>query len=183
MTKYGRAGEMADKDTTCFHIHEALWGGLFAGAVGSGMVWWWDEHTDLHNGYFRFQALANFVQDIEFNHENFIRGETAAVSTDELRFFELTGRRSRLLWLRHRDLSWYALAVDKVVLKPIAPSTLTISAVEPGTYRIEYWSPEQGKLLKSAEIAAKNASLEIPLPQIQTELALKIRPVGQSANG
>jgi len=96
---------------------------------------------------------------------NFIRGETAAVSTDELRFFELTGRRSRLLWLRHRDLSWYALAVDKVVLKPIAPSTLTISAVEPGTYRIEYWSPEQGKLLKSAEIAAKNASLEIPLPR------------------
>ena len=179
MTKYGRAGELADKDTTCFHIHEALWGGLFAGAVGSGMVWWWDEHTDLHNGYFRFQAIANFVQDVQFNHENFVRGTTAAASTDELRFFELTGRRSRLLWLRHRDLSWYALAVEKTVLKPIAPATLTISAVQPGIYRIEFWSPEQGKLLKTTEIAAQNASLEIPLPEIQTELALKIRPAGR----
>jgi len=183
LTKYGRAGELADKDTTCFHIHEALWGGLFAGGVGSGMVWWWDEHTDLHNGYFRFQAIANFVRDIQFNHENFVRGTTAAASTDELHFFELTGRHSRLLWLRHRDLSWYSLAVEKAVLKPIAPATLTVSAVLPGTYRIEFWSPEQGKLLKTTEIAAKNASLEIPLPEIQTELALKIRPAAHPANG
>jgi hypothetical protein len=176
-TPLGLAGELADKDTTCFHVHEALWGGLFSGAVGTGMVWWWDEHTDLHNGYFRFKAIADFTADVKFNHENFTRGETASVTTDELRFFELTGRRTRLLWLRHRDLSWYSLAVEKIVLKPVAPASLKLSGMEPGAYRVEYWSPEEGKLIKTAEIVARNASLEVPLPEIQTELALKVRPV------
>lgn len=175
-TPLGLAGDLADKDATCFHVHEALWGGLFAGAVGSGMVWWWDEHVDLHNGYFRFRAIADFVADIQFNHENFVRGETAAVSTDELHFFELIGRHSRLLWLRHRDLSWYGLAVEKKVLTPVQPATLTLAAVTPAVYRVEYWSSEEGKLLKSAEITAKKSTLEVPLPKIRTELALKVRP-------
>ena len=176
-TPLGLAGDLADKDTTCFHVHEALWGGLLSGAVGSGMVWWWDEHVDLHNGYFRFRAIANFVADIQFNHENFTRGETAAVSSDQLRFFELNGHRTRLLWLRHRDLSWYGVAVEKKVLNPIAPAALTLSGMAPGTYRVEYWSPEEGKLIKSTDIVAKKSSLEVPLPEIHTELALKVRPV------
>lgn len=179
-TPLGLAGDLADKDTTCFHVHEALWGGLFSGAAGTGMVWWWDEHVDLHDGYFRFRAIANFVADIKFNHENFVRGETAAVSTDELRFFELTGKRTHLLWLRHRDLSWYGLAVEKKILKPVEPSSLTLSGMQPGWYSVEYWSPEEGKLIKSSEIAAKGSSLEVPLPEIHTELALKVRPVSQS---
>ncbi len=183
MTKYGRAGELADKDTTCFHVHEALWGGLFGGSVGSGMVWWWDEHVDLHNGYFRFKAIADFVADIKFNRESFTRGETAAVSTDDLRFFELIGKRTRLVWLRHRDLSWFSLAVEKKALAPVAPASLVLSSMEPGTYRVEYWSPEEGKLLKSVEVAAKKSSLEIALPEIVHEVALKVRPVSHALNG
>lgn len=183
MTRYGRAGELADKDTTCFNVHEALWGGLFAGGVGTGMVWWWDEDVDLHNGYFRFHEIANFVEDIPFNHEAFVRGETAAVSTDELRIFELTGRRSRLLWLRQRDVSWFNIAVEKKPIEPVKPSTLTLTAMPPGTYRVEYWSPEGGKLLKSLDIAAKGTALEVPLPEIARELALKVRPAAKPAKG
>jgi hypothetical protein len=175
-TPLGLAGDLADKDTTCFHVHEALWGGLFAGAVGSGMVWWWDEHVDLHNGYFRFRAISNFVDDIQFNRENFTRGHTSAVSTDDLKFFELVGRRSRLLWLRHRDLGWYNLAVEKMVFDPIASASLTLTGMMPGAYRVEYWSPEEGKLIKSAEFVARNSSLEVPLPEIRSELALKVKP-------
>ena len=46
---------------------------MFAGAVGTGMAWWWDEHVDLHDGYFRFRAITNFVADINFTQENFAR--------------------------------------------------------------------------------------------------------------
>lgn len=175
-TPLGLAGDLADKDTTCFHVHEALWGGLFAGALGSGMVWWWDEHVDRFNAYFRFKALADFVRDIEFNREAFTRAVTAASSTDELHLFELTGRRTRLLWLRQRDVGWYNIAVEKMTIKPVAPSTLTLSNVASGAYRIEFWSPEEGKLLHAIALPAKNSKLEIPLPQIDRELALKIRP-------
>lgn len=183
MTRYGRAGELADKDTTCFHVHEALWGGLFAGGVGSGMVWWWDEHVDLHNGYFRFRAIANFVADIEFNREAFVRGETVAASTDALRLFELTGKHTRLLWLRQRDVSWFNLAVEKKAIEPVKSSSLALTAMAPGSYRVEYWSPEDGKLLKSAWITVMGTTLEVPLPEIARELALKVRPAGMEARG
>jgi hypothetical protein len=173
-TKYGLAGDLADKDVTCFHVHEALWGGLFAGSVGTGMVWWWDEHVDLHDGYYRFRAIANFVADIEFSHENFTRGEKSCTSTDQLRLFDLIGRRSRLLWIRHRDLSWYALAVEKK-LDPVKHSSLTLTAMQAGPYRVEYWAPEEGKLLRTAELAAIGEALDISLPEIRSELALKVR--------
>jgi hypothetical protein len=77
-------------------------------------------------------------------------------------------------------LSWYSLAVEKKVLKPVAPSSLTLTGMEPGAYRVEYWSPEEGKLIKSVELAARNARLEVPLPEIHTELALKVRPASRS---
>ena len=51
-------------DTQGWHIHESLWGGLFSGAVGSGMPWWWDENVDKPNVYWHFQAIANFVRDV-----------------------------------------------------------------------------------------------------------------------
>jgi hypothetical protein len=174
-TKYGLAGDLADKDTDCFHLHEALWGGLFSRAVGTGMIWYWDEHTDRHDSYHRFRAIANFVADIEFNQEAFARGETAAASTDWLRLFELVGKRTRLVWLRHRDLSWYGRAVEGKKLQPIAPATLTLTAVPAGRYRVEYWNTEQGKLLRTEPLEAAAASLRIPLPAIESELALKVR--------
>lgn len=177
-TSYGLAGDLADKDVTCFHLHEALWGGLFSGAVGTGMVWWWDEHVDLHNGYFRFRAIANFVADIQFNRENFVRGPEAYPSTDELRVLDLIGRQSRLLWIRRTGLDWYSLAVEKKTFPPVDDAIIELTGLEPGTYRVEYWSPEEGKLLKSAELAANKSSLQVCLPQVRTELALKVRRMG-----
>jgi len=177
-TSYGLAGDLADKDVTCFHLHEALWGGLFAGAVGTGMVWWWDEHVDLHNGYFRFRAIANFVADIQFNHENFVRGPRAYASTDELRVLDLIGSGTRLLWIRRTGLDWYSLAVEKAVLSPVDAASVTLTGMEPGMYRVEYWSPEEGKLIKSAEVVTKKASLEVPLPEVRSEMALKVRALG-----
>ena len=174
-TKLGLAGDLADKDVTCFHVHEALWGGLFSGSVGSGMVWWWDEHVDLHDGYFRFKAIANFVDDIKFNHENFARGEKAWVSKDGLLPLELIGTHTRLLWLRNSDLSWYSMAIQKKAFTPVAGASLNLTGMEPGSYRVEFWSSEQGKLLRSEEMTAKAAVLEIALPEVRTELALKVR--------
>ena len=178
-TKYGLAGDLADKDVTCFHLHESLWGGLFSGAVGTGMVWWWDEHTDRHNGYFRFRAMANFVEDIQPSHENFLRGALSYVSTDELRLLELIGRQTRLLWIRRTDLDWYSLAVEKKAFSPVESASVAITGLAPGKYRVEYWSSEEGKRLNSAEIAAARTTLDVPLPAVASELALKVRRLGR----
>lgn len=178
-TKYGLAGDLADKDVTCFHLHESLWGGLFSGAVGTGMVWWWDESTDRLNGYFRFKAMASFVDGIKANQENFVRGAESYVSTDELRLLELIGRQTRLLWVRRTGLDWYSLAVEKKVFAPVQSASVTVTGLAPGRYRVEYWSSEEGKLLKSAEIGATEAALEVPLPALSSEMALKVKRVNE----
>jgi hypothetical protein len=121
------------------------------------------------------RAIKNFVAEIEFNHESFTRGEQAYASTDRLRLFELVGRRSRLLWIRHRNLSWYALAVEKKNLPPVEPAGLTLTGMQAGAYRVEYWIPEEGKLLRTAELRATRTILTVPLPEIRTEIALKVR--------
>jgi hypothetical protein len=139
------------------------------------MVWWWDEHVDRHQSYYRFRAISNFIAGLEFNQEGFTRGEKAIVSTDRLKLLELIGRRSRPLWIRHHDLSWYGLAVEKKKLQPVEPASLTLTGVQAGPYRVEYWNPEEGKLLRTVELAATGTVLDIPLPEIRSEIALKVR--------
>ena len=48
-------------------------------------------------------------------------------------------------------------AVEKKKLKPIAPAHLTLTGVQAGPYRVEYWDPEEGKLLRTADLAATRA--------------------------
>jgi hypothetical protein len=139
------------------------------------MVWYWDEHVDRHQCYYRFRAISNFVEDIEFNKEGFTRGETASASTDHLRLFELVGRRTRLVWIRQRDLGWYGLGVEGKKFQPVRHVTLTLTALQAGQYQVEYWNTEEGKLLRTEEFVVRGTSLDVPLPDVQSEMALKVR--------
>jgi hypothetical protein len=151
-----------------------LWGGLFSGAAGTGMVWWWDEHVDLYNGYPHFRAVANFVKDIAFNREAFVYQEKSSATAAPLQVFELVGRHTRLLWVRHPELSWYAVAVEKKAIKPIPKVLLTVRDLTPGSYKVEIWDSICGKIISTTTMTATGTSLDIPLENVQTELALKV---------
>lgn len=53
-------------DPDGIHIHNALWGALFAGGVGTGMSWWWDSYIDAQNLYYHYAPIAKVSQDISF---------------------------------------------------------------------------------------------------------------------
>ncbi len=167
------AGSLADMDTNGWHIQESLWGGLFSGAVGSGMPWWWDENMDKPNVYWRFQSIANFVKDVRFNQENFTRGNDAS-TTDKLQLFQLKGKETQLLWVRHPDLSWYGMAVEKKSLTPIHHAKVSLEKMTEGIYRVEIWDSEHGKKLETREADVKDGTMNIPLPELTTEVAIKI---------
>ncbi len=174
--KLGQVADLADKDTTCFHLHEALWGGLFSGAAGTGMVWYWDMHVDRLDAYGRFRSFANFVADIEFNQEDFAPAHTsAAASPPNLQVLELAGKRTRLFWVRHRDVSWYNLAVAGKSPPSVQRGKLTLAGLSPGIYRVEYWDTEGGKRLRTEELPASSDRLAISLPDFRGEVAIKIR--------
>jgi hypothetical protein len=172
----GNATEEANKDTTCFQIHEILWAGIFSGSVGTGMTWWWEEQTDLYDGYRHFKAIANYVKDIPFNKENFVFNDKVKPSNPALIAYELRGKKLRLLWIRQKDLGWFSFAVDKKVFEPVKVATLTLTDVEQGSYTVEFWNTDKGELISSSVVEAKDKKLAITLPDVALELALKVIP-------
>lgn len=53
-------------DPNGIHIHNALWGALFAGGAGTGMTWWWDSYIDTEDLYYHYAAIAKLSQNIPF---------------------------------------------------------------------------------------------------------------------
>lgn len=174
-TKYGLAGDLADMDTTGFHVYEGLYGGLFSGAAGGGLLWWWDEHIDKNNVYGRFKALAQFVKGIDFAGESFVVSDAVSVSGDVLGAQCLKGRNMLLAWIRIKERNWFTVAVEKRSFASVSSVTVSFKGLAPGTYRIELWSPEEGKRVRVLKRTRKaDGELAIELPEVQKDLALKV---------
>ncbi|MBL7816580.1 MAG: DUF5060 domain-containing protein [Saprospiraceae bacterium] len=67
-------------DPNGIHIHNALWGTTFSGAMGAGGTWWWDSYVELSNLYRHFTPLSNFLSKQSLKADNF--KSTKAVSMD-----------------------------------------------------------------------------------------------------
>ena len=58
-------------DPTGIHLHNAIWGSQFSGAMGCGLSWWWDDYVQPGNLYYHFKPLAAVVNDIQFVNDNY----------------------------------------------------------------------------------------------------------------
>lgn len=57
---------LSTNDPSGIHIHNAIWGSAFSGALGSGLSWWWDDYIQPKNLYFHFMPLSVVLNDIQF---------------------------------------------------------------------------------------------------------------------
>jgi len=62
---------LSTNDPSGVHIHNALWGTSFSGALGSGMSWWWDSYIQPRNLYPYFKPLAAVMNSIELVKGNY----------------------------------------------------------------------------------------------------------------
>ena len=68
----GPAGSvLSTNDPSGVHIHNALWGTAFSGALGSGLSWWWDDYIQPRNLYPYFKPLAAVINSIELMQGNY----------------------------------------------------------------------------------------------------------------
>lgn len=58
-------------DPNGVHVHNAIWGSMFSGGLGSGMTWWWDDYVDPQNLYPHYKPLSGFVSLINFADDNY----------------------------------------------------------------------------------------------------------------
>lgn len=64
---------LAAQDPKGIHIHNAIWGSTFSGAMGSAMTWWWDNYINPQNLYYHFNPLATVVSQIHFKEDNYTK--------------------------------------------------------------------------------------------------------------
>ncbi|MBU0606278.1 MAG: DUF5060 domain-containing protein [Armatimonadetes bacterium] len=81
-----------------------------------------------------------------------------------------------VLWLQNRDSDWYNHAQNRV--PPVDAVTTTLTGLPDGQYAMETWETWKGTLTKTDTMTVRQGKLELRLPELKTDVALKIRKVG-----
>ncbi len=66
-------------DPTGIHLHNSLWGPLFAGGLGTAMTWWWDTYVEPQHLYHHFAGVSA-VKDLIPLHSADFRPVNVAVT-------------------------------------------------------------------------------------------------------
>jgi hypothetical protein len=75
----GTSADLANADPDGIHLHNAIWGSLFSGALGTAMTWWWDSYVHPQDLYHHFGPLASFAHGLPFLEKN-LRPATASIA-------------------------------------------------------------------------------------------------------
>jgi hypothetical protein len=67
----GGSPSLSNTDPDGIHLHNALWGALMSGGMGTGMTWWWDVYVEPRDLYYHFSAVRTFTDDVPFVAANF----------------------------------------------------------------------------------------------------------------
>ncbi|MCC6282337.1 MAG: DUF5060 domain-containing protein [Saprospiraceae bacterium] len=66
----GSGSGLGALDPDGIHIHNSMWGSLFAGGMGTGMSWWWDNYIDPKNLYFHFAPISAVARVVPLQATN-----------------------------------------------------------------------------------------------------------------
>jgi hypothetical protein len=69
---------LSTNDPSGVHIHNAIWGSSFSGAMGSGLSWWWDDYIQPRNLYYHFKPLAAVLNEVQFVNDDYKRTNTVS---------------------------------------------------------------------------------------------------------
>ncbi len=68
----GPAGStLSADDPNGVHVHNAMWGSMLSGALGTGMTWWWDDYIEPRNLYYHFKGLKEVISLIDLKNDNY----------------------------------------------------------------------------------------------------------------
>ena len=63
----GGSSSLANTDPDGIHIHNALWGALMSGGMGTAMTWWWDNYIHPNDLYYHFSGVAQYAELVPFS--------------------------------------------------------------------------------------------------------------------
>jgi hypothetical protein len=135
VSEYGTdwKGWKPDADPHFRALHQAIWSGVFTGAAGTGMTWWWESiHTA--NLYHHWSALSNFLEGTGIARSD-LRPATFENGSDAVIPFGIATHDEALLWLLDRACDWPDGAMETNP-SPINGAQVTLTGIGDGTWSI-----------------------------------------------
>jgi hypothetical protein len=62
---------LSTDDPNGIHIHNAIWGSMFGGSLGTAMTWWWDDYINPKNLYYHYAPLSSVASLINFKNDDY----------------------------------------------------------------------------------------------------------------
>ena len=165
--------EDLESDTEGVWFHNLIWGGVNAGGMYD--LYWWTEHIREYDLIRHFKPFRDFMDGIPLDN-GFYEAAQATTSHEDLRAWgqkDLAHGRAHL-WIQNKNHTWRNV-VDGVSI-PALSGEVTIPGLPAGAYRVEWWDPYTGAVVREETVdgGARGLTLSPPSP-LSDDLAVKVR--------
>jgi hypothetical protein len=96
--------------------------------------------------------------------------------TDESPDLRVLGMESgdrALFWVQNKAHTWFDVR-DAKPIGTVSASVLSVGGLSDGAWRAEIWDTGKGAVISSSEVQAEGGRVEVPLPEIATDVAVKL---------
>lgn len=160
-------------DPSSSGFHDALWMGLFAQTIGTGMTWWWDNLVESKNLYAQFAPVASFVRGVNFPKEKFVPGGASVDFSGKRKpeAFALRGKSTALVWVKDSKYVWY------MKRKPVAidGAKLWMDGLRNGNWIFEWMDAYTGKTIAKGDVKVRSRKISLDVPAFSKDIALRMR--------
>lgn len=122
--KHTGVSDLYAKDPQGTLLHDMLFAPFFAGAAGTGHVWWWRQAVEQPNLWHQYAHFARAVEGLDPPAERFVPRQPAH---PRLRIYALQGQRTYLAWCRDNANTWQTELVDNRPPETLKGLTLDLS--------------------------------------------------------
>ncbi|HUT35705.1 MAG TPA: hypothetical protein VNE39_19610 [Planctomycetota bacterium] len=161
-----------EADTTGVHLHSALWASALGGCAGTAMHWWWDSYVAERDLYYHYAALASFVRAGALPGPEWVPIRSKAGG--ELFVLGSRGRDAAVLWVRHRDNTWYRRVVERRGPVAFGGAAIEVPRLAEGRYRVEWWDTYAGQPITHATLRTSEGTLVLRPPERFPDVACRV---------
>lgn len=160
------------QDTEGVWLHNFVWGQVNPGGMYD--LYWWTNNIWNHSLHRHFEPFRDFMDGIPLSNGHY-RDAQAVSSHPDLRAWgqvdTINGQAH--LWIQNARHTWRNV-VDGVSI-PALQGTVSIPALEGGTYEVEWWDTHGGGIVHT-EKATADGPLTLTLFQtLATDIAIKVK--------
>ena len=159
--------ELYAKDPEGTLLHDMLFAPFFAGAAGTGHVWWWRQAIEEPDLWYHFARFAEAVKGIDPASEAF---EPSMIPHDHLRIYALAGHTTCLLWCRDADNDWRTELVEGRKPETLGNVEIDVSSLDlPAQIAVRTYNPWTDKWQR----ADRNEGT-VKIPALRRSIVLRI---------